>query len=428
MLHNEFLLHYVWKYRLLDHSNLETTDGKKIEIIDPGIHNSDSGPDFFNSKIKIDDKVWAGNVEIHLSSDDWYKHKHHQDRSYNSTILHVVQSVDGDVINEQQQIVPQMKITIPSNVKYNAELLLKSKYSIPCKTELSKVKRHVIRPWLSVLAIERLERKTSDIELHLKRFNNSWDDVFFVILARNYGFGLNSDEFERLAMSIGFKIIRRHSDSLFQIESLLYGQAGMLGDDKITDDYYLRLKEEYAFLAHKYQLKPLESFVFKRLRVRPTSFPQIRIAQFASLLVQSQRLFSTVLEIEDYRKMRLHFQSEVSSYWKNHYSFGKETKESKTTNSRIGDSSLDVILINSVVPVLFSYGKKTDQEKYCDKALEILESIKPEQNSLVREFVSSGIRVENAFDTQALIQLRKEYCDKRKCLYCKIGYGIMTAK
>lgn len=423
MSNSEYLLHYIWKYRLFEQFGLKTTDGRIIEVLDPGIHNGDAGPDFFNAKVKIDDRVWAGNVEIHISSDDWYKHKHDADKSYNSTILHVVEIDKGAVLNEQKQVVPQMVLKVPQTIRNEAEALLKSRSPIPCRDDMPSIKKHVMRAWIGSLGVERLERKTNDIYAHLLKMNNSWDDVFFVLLARNYGFGLNSDEFERLASSLSYKIVQRHSNNLFQVEALFYGQAGMLEDDAISDEYYIRLQSEYKFLAHKYNLKPLDGFLFKKLRVRPSAFPQIRIAQLSALLVQSGRLFSTILEIDDYKRLRLHLQSEVSEYWKTHYSFGKESKKS---NKRLGDTSLDIILINTVAPMLFAYGKMKDQEKYCDRAMTILEYIKPERNSIVNAFKSAGVEVKNAFDSQALIQLRKEYCDKRKCLYCNIGYRILS--
>ncbi|MDO5664583.1 MAG: DUF2851 family protein [Bacteroidia bacterium] len=423
MKHSEYLLHYVWKYRLFDQTELQVTDGRKVEIIDPGIHNTDAGADFFNAKIRLDDKVWAGNVEIHQSSDDWNKHKHHTDKNYNAVILHVVENVKGEIKNEKGLSVPQLKLFVPDNVRKNAEYLLSSISNIPCKNYLPQIEKETITSWLNVLSIERLERKTNDIFTHLKRFNNSWDQSFYVLLARNYGFGLNSNEFERLALSLPFNYIQRHSDSLFQVEALLFGQAGMLQNDLVLDDYYLQLKKEYDFLRQKYQLKPIDGFLFKKLRVRPNAFPQVRIAQLAALLQQSGRLFSSIVEKEDYKQLRLYFQAETSGYWQTHYSFGKESKK---TDKYLGDSSLNIILINTVAPILFAYGRKTDQEKYCDRALQILESVKPERNAIITEFKSAGISPANAFDSQALIQLRKEYCDKRKCLYCKIGYRILS--
>lgn len=423
MSEREQLLHYVWKYRLFGTTDFQTTDGKRIEIIDVGLHNSDAGADFFNAKIKIDDKLWAGNVEIHHSSNEWNLHGHHTDENYNSVILHVVEEVKGEVKNQKGLVVPQMQLVVPENVRRNADYLLRSIRNIPCKERLPKVDRATINAWLSVLAIERLERKTNDIFAHLRRFNNSWDESFYVLLARNYGFGLNSDEFERLALGLPYNLIQKHADSLFQVEALMFGQAGMLRDDNVLDDYYLQLRREYDFLREKYQMKPLDGFLFKKLRVRPGAFPQVRIAQLAALLQQSGRLFSTILHKEDYKQLRLYFQAKTSEYWKTHYSFGKESRK---TEKYLGDSSLNILLINTVAPILFAYGRKTDQEKYCDRAMQILESVKAEQNALIADFKDAGITPANAFQSQALIQLRKEYCDKRKCLFCKIGYRILA--
>lgn len=418
----ESLLHYVWKYKLYATHGLKTIDGKEIEIIDPGIHNTDAGPDFFNAKIKIDDKVWAGNVEIHRSSDEWEKHHHHTDKAYNSVILHVAENVNKAVVNEKGQPVPQMLLHVPEKVQQSADYLLKSAGNIPCKNHLPEMPKVLINSWLSVLSIERMERKTNDIFAHLERFNNSWDETFYVMLCRNFGFGLNSDEFERLALSLPYSYIQKHSDSLFRVEALLFGQAGML-EDELPDDYFRRLKNEYDFLKYKYSLKNLDSFLFKKLRVRPQSFPQIRVAQLAALLQASGRLFATVLEKEDYNALRLHFHVNASDYWQTHYSFGNESKQS---SKYPGDASLNTILANTVAPILFAYGKKNAAEKYCDRAIHILESIKPERNTIVEEFHQSGIRPKHTLDTQALIQLRKEYCDKRKCLYCRIGHTVLA--
>lgn len=423
MTNNEHLLHYVWKYRLFSQTDLQTTDGQKIEIIDPGMHNTDAGADFFNAKIKMGDRVWAGDVEIHSSSNDWIKHGHHADESYNSVILHVTEQVRGTVKNQKGVEVPQMQLVVPDNVRKNAAYLLNSRSNLPCKYHLPVVEKEIIRSWLTVVGIERLERKINDIFMHMVRFNNSWDHVLYVLLVRNFGFGLNSDGFERLALSLPLHCIQRNNDSLFQVEALLFGQAGMLCDNAVSDDYFLQLKKEYEFLKHKYQLKPIDGFLFKKLRARPRAFPLVRIAQLAALLKQSERLFSSILEKEDYKQLRLHFQVETSSYWHTHYSFGKESVKSC---KYLGESSFNVILINTVVPMLFAYGRKTGQDKFCDRAMHILESLKPERNAIVAEFTASGISLFNAFDSQAIIQLRKEYCDKRKCLYCKIGYHILA--
>ena len=423
--HPEQLLHYVWKFKLFGISPFVTTEGDEIEIIDSGILNSNAGPDFFNAKVKVGNKTWAGNIEIHKSSSDWKKHKHHNDSAYNSIILHVVELIDCDVYTQEGRKVPQIEIKIPINIENNYSNLLSSNFTIPCSDNLSSIPKIHLNPWLYALLAERLERKTNDIYRVLDKFNNSWDETFYVLLARNFGFGLNSDVFERLALSLPYFFIQKHSDDIFQVESLLFGQAGLLEDETMMDDYYIQLKKEYQFLQKKYTLKNLDSFLFKSLRVRPQGFPQIRIAQLATVLQQSKRLFSKVLEKEDENLLRLFFHINASEYWQTHYSFGKTSKK-KT--KYLGDASINVILINTVAPILFAYGKKNNIEKYCTRALSILEDLKPERNSIVTEFRKHGVKPKNAADSQSLIQLKKEYCDKHKCLYCKIGYQILTTK
>jgi hypothetical protein len=401
---------------------LSTTDGSPVEIIDTGTQNTDAGPDFFNSKIKIGDKLWAGNVEIHLSSADWVRHEHHLNPAYNSVILHVVENFTSDIFNEKKQRITQMQIAIPESVRRNADALLRSNKVIPCNDRLKEIPTAPLRLWINALAVERLERKTNDIFAHLQRYKNSWDETFYVLLARNFGFGLNADAFERLALSLPFSYIQKHADKLHQVEALLFGQAGMLNDKTATDDYFLLLKREYEFLKQKFSLKNLDESLFKSLRVRPGGFPQVRIAQLAALLQHSGRLLSSVLDIDDFARLRLFFHVNASDYWQTHYSFGAATTKS---SKYPGDTSIDNLLINTAVPILFAYGKKNGADKYCDRALYFLESLKAERNSIIASFKEAGIQSKNAFETQALIQLKKEYCDKKKCLYCQIGYRLL---
>jgi len=240
----EELLHYVWKYKLLPPSSLKTIEGQKVEVIDPGMHNSDAGPDFFNAKVKIGDKVWAGNVEIHRSSDEWVKHGHQNDKAYNSVILHLSERVNALVTNQRGLRIPQCLIIVPENIRNNADYLLFSRSQIPCKKFLSTLPVPMLSSYLSALSVERLERKINDIYVHLERFSHSWDEVFYVLLTRNFGFGLNTVEFENLALSLPFRYILRHNDNLFQVEALMFGQAGMLEDDRLDDNYYNRLQKE----------------------------------------------------------------------------------------------------------------------------------------------------------------------------------------
>ncbi len=422
----EELLHYIWKFRLYPPDSLETMDGRRVEVIDPGIHNLHAGPDFFNAKVKIGDELWAGDIEIHRSSDEWERHGHHTDKTYNSVILHLSERLNRIIKNEKGQQIPQCKLSVPDEIRKNADYLIYSHSAVPCKDHLSSLPEVLIRSFLGRLAIERLERKTNDIFTHLDRFHQSWDEVFYVLLTRNFGFGLNSDTFERLALSLPFKCIRRRGDSLFQVEALLFGQAGLLEESGYREGksgYFLQLQNEYRFLRSKYSLTPLEGYLFKRMRVRPHSFPEIRIAQLAALLQSSGRLFSLVLEQKETDDWMSLFRASPSLYWHTHYSFGKQSPES---DRQLGNTSRQILLINTVAPILFAYGKKMSTESYCDRAIHLLESLGPERNVIISEFSDAGVIPRNSFETQALIQLRRVYCDTRKCLFCRIGHQLLS--
>jgi len=419
----EDILHYIWKFRLFQ-KDLKTTGGQIVEVIDVGLPNTNEGPDFFNAKIKIGDKMWAGNIEIHKNSDDWVKHKHHTNKNYNSVILHVVEKATCEVVNELGQTVLQCEITCPERIKENYEFLIHSNADVPCCNYIGSMSSLHLNSWMNNLLIERLERKSNHIQELLSRYNNSWEDVFYILLSRNFGFGLNSDSFERLALSLPLKYIRKQGDNLIQIEALLFGQSGMLDDMKTDDDYFSLLSKEYSFLRNKYELNPLESYIFRSLRTRPTAFPQIRIAQLAALLHNSHGLFSKIINCEDLGRIRLMFHINASEYWQTHYTFGTA---SERKSKYLGDASLDIILINTVAPLLFIYGKSIDSEIHSERALRFLEMLKPEQNSITKRFARLKMPLNNAADSQAMIQLKREYCEMRKCLFCRIGHQLLTS-
>lgn len=420
----EQLLHYVWRHRLFQ-QDLKTIDGKIIEVIDVGLPNADSGPDFSNAKLKIDNETWIGNIEIHHTSKDWYKHKHENDKAYNSVILHIVEQANCEVYNSNQESIDQCEIKYPAHVKENMDYLLFSNVSLPCANYLADLSPFYVNSWINTLLLERLERKSNDIQRLLESFNNSWDDVFYVLLSRNFGFGLNSDSFEQLAKSLPLRYILKQADNIVQIEAFLLGQAGILDDINPTDEYTLKLQQEYTFLKSKYSLKPLDKSIFKNMRVRPTSSPQLRLVQLASILYNFQGFFSKMIATEDIGRIRLLFHHNASEYWQTHYTLGKASdKKSKY----VGDKSLDIILINTVIPILFTYGKSIFDETYCDRALNFIEQINPESNSIIKSFTSCGLQVKSAYETQALIQLKREYCEKRKCLFCRIGYQLLSKK
>ena len=422
----ETLLHYIWKYRLYNPETLTTLTGNSVFIIDPGTHNTNAGPDFFNAKIRIDNETWAGNIEIHSYASDWVKHGHHTDKAYDSVILHVVEHPNANIQAENGRFIPQLVLSIPEKIKGNYEFLLSRNTLIPCLTQISEIPKLYLTDWINALSIERLERKTDNLYKLLRDYKDNWGEVFYITLSRNFGFGINNEAFERLARSLPLKHILKHKDSSLQVEALFFGQAGLLNDDddgKIQDDYYCSLKKEYDFLHKKFNLKPLEGHIFKSLRIRPNNFPHIKIAQLASLIRTQDTLFSQMLELDNIPALRNLFISELNQYWETHYLFGKISSKKKKI---IGLSAQNGILINTAIPVLFAYGKSKNQPQIQEKAIQFLEQIKPENNYIVNEFVKFGITPCHAGDSQALLQLQKEYCEKKKCIFCRIGHKLLS--
>ncbi|MDR2764515.1 MAG: DUF2851 family protein [Tannerella sp.] len=420
----ERLLQYVWKYRFYDEAGLCTTEGLPVVVIDPGIQNSDAGPDFFNAKIRVAGTVWAGCVEIHRKASEWHTHRHDGDPAYDSVILHIVEEDDTPVRRTNGELVRQAVIRVPPKVKEHMEWLLSRDTLTPCLEQIREVEPVHLSAWLSALVSERLERKTDAVLGLLERHGDDWNEVFYITLMRNFGFGTNSDAFEWLAESLPFHCILKHRDNRLSIEALLFGQAGLLAES-CSDPYCRLLQREYAFLQNKYRLKPVEGFLFKKLRTRPVNFPHIRLAQLAAIWSMNDTLFSEILANSQPEMLKNRFNVFVSDYWETHYHFEAASPPRKKP---VGINTVHVILINTVVPVLFAYGKKKQQPEYTMRALQLLEDLPPERNSLVKTFTEAGLKVKNAADTQALIQLRREYCEKKKCLYCRIAYHLIRKR
>jgi len=420
----EDLLHYVWQYGLFATESLKTTDGEPVEIIDRGKKNEDAGPDFFNAKIKIDETLWAGNVEIHLSSADWNRHNHHNDKSYNSVILHVVEKADRNVYRQNGENIPQLKITIRKDVKERYELLLSSKEWIRCESLWKQLSPEFLKIYLNKLLHERFVRKTDAILAHLAQNNNDWEETFYVFLAKNFGMNINSLPFEMLAKSLPLICLGKHKNNLVQIKAMLFGQAGLLGDEA-DDEYFRLLRKEYVFLRQKFSLSPIDASLWKFAKMRPVNFPTVRIAQFAALIHHSCKLFSQLLETDDLARLRGFFLHEPSGYWESHYSFGEISPKRKKV---IGEKSIDILLINTVIPFLFAYSIKKDNPEMLERAYSLLERIAPEQNSIIEKWKQMGVNIQNGYDTQALLELKKQYCDEKKCLQCGIGYKLLSKK
>lgn len=420
----EKLMQYVWKHRLWRSEDMVTNTGKKVRVVDPGLLNTDAGPDFFNAKIEIDGHMWVGNVEMHYRATDWKRHRHDSDKAYDSVILHVVAKDDAPVRRTNGELIPQLVLEVSPQFNADYASLVGATIEVPCATKIKQVPHLTIVEWVEGLAFERLHGKVERIHQLLESFNGSWEDVCYVTLARNFGFGINNDAFERLARRTPLRLLGKHSDSVLQIEALLFGQAGMLDAQKPgMDSYYNQLCTEYAFLSNKFQLTPMEKESWKLFRIRPQNFPYRRIAMLAQFIEGGFRMMNRILEAEGEKEMRALFEVELSGYWTKHYTFGKPNDRATATLSR---SSIDIILINTVAPLLYAYGELTGSYEMTDKAIKLLEDLRAENNSIVSHFVAYGIDCPDALTSQALVQLKREYCDARKCIYCKIGHHLLS--
>lgn len=420
----EKLMQYVWKHRLWRSEDMVTNTGKKVRVVDPGLLNTDAGPDFFNAKIEIDGHMWVGNVEMHYRATDWKRHRHDSDKAYDSVILHVVAKDDAPVRRTNGELIPQLVLEVSPQFNADYASLVGATIEVPCATKIKQVPHLTIVEWVEGLAFERLHGKVERIHQLLDSFNGSWEDVCYVTLARNFGFGINNDAFERLARRTPLRLLGKHSDSVLQIEALLFGQAGMLDAQKPgMDSYYNQLCTEYAFLSNKFQLTPMEKESWKLFRIRPQNFPYRRIAMLAQFIEGGFRMMNRILEAEGEKEMRALFEVELSGYWTKHYTFGKPNERTTATLSR---SSIDIILINTVAPLLYAYGELTGSYEMTDKAIKLLEDLRAESNSIVSHFVAYGIDCPDALTSQALVQLKREYCDARKCIYCKIGHHLLS--
>jgi hypothetical protein len=419
----EEFIHFLWKYRLFDVSNLKTTKGLPVRVINPGVHNLDSGPDFFASQIEIDGTLWAGNVEIHINSSDWVKHGHQKDPAYNNIILHVVMNHDAEILDNKENPLPEIEMRnhFDYGIFHRYERILSSKTWVPCEKYMGEVSPVILMNWLNRLLVERLENKAVEIKKFYSYFENSWEQTFYFFLARNFGFKVNAMPFALLAQQTPYNIFGKIKNDLTMIEALLFGQAGMLNED-FKEAYPSLLKKEYQFLQHKFNLNPIDKSLWKFGKMRPSNFPTIRITQFARLIFQSTGLFSKLIESKSLIEIQGVLSASCSPYWVDHYLFDKAT--AKKTKS-LGLDAISGIIINTVVPLKFVYGSETFKPEIRDEAMALLSELPPEHNSIVSNFSKIGITPSNAGDSQALIELKKYYCTPKKCLHCSIGHFLI---
>ncbi|SFE12243.1 Protein of unknown function [Chitinophaga sp. CF118] len=416
----EELFQHIWKFRLFTQSGLTTLDGQPLQILHPGIHNNHAGPDFTAARIRIDQTLWAGNIELHLKTSDWYRHRHQHNQQYENVILHVVFNNDvkelttgGIPCIELQQFVPKMLFERFIRLRESADL-------VPCGKMAARVPYIIWEKWKERLLAERLERKANRLQSWLLCNRYNWEEVCYWAVAESFGLPVNGEAFLQLAQSLPYNLLMRHQQSIFHLEALLFGQAGML-EGNFKDEYPLRLQQEYNYMRHKYQLQPLSGYLWKWLRMRPSSFPTIRIACLAALLQKGSHLFSKILETNDLARFEQLISVQPSLYWQQHYRFDVPARNVRNPGLKAAQS----VLINSVLPLLYLYGQEKMKYCYQEKAIDFMNLLPAEENRVIREWGELGVKAKSAQDSQALLQLKNNYCQEKKCLQCAIGAKLL---
>lgn len=416
---NEDLIHYLWKTKRFSYGALKTTDDISIGIINWGSHNHHSGPDFSNGRVKIGKTTWAGNIEMHISSSDWDRHRHTGNPAYDNVILHVVWEHDKEIMDQNGKPIPTLVISqyVDQDLMKRYAELMQNELRIPCEKLISTIDLSRMNLWLHNVLIERLETKTEYLTDLLKHTENDWNQVFFIALAKYMGLKINAEPFEQLARSFNINILWKIGNNLTQIEALLFGQAGMLLSID-GDEYYQQLKIEYKHLSNKYELQHIETVGWKFARMRPANFPTVRIAQLASLMCHHRSIFSKILEAKNVKEIYEILRVSPSEYWSDHYRLNKDSIHKEKP---IGDNLIQIIVINVVAPLLFLFGKQVGNESYQEKSIEHLEATKPEINKITKLWKELGVKAESAYFSQGLIQLKTQYCDQKKCMSCSVG-------
>jgi len=420
----EDFLHYLWKFKKFDLLDLKTAQGESITIIKTGDYLELSGPDFFNAQIKIGNQKWAGNVEIHLKSSDWYLHNHEKDPAYKNVILHVVWENDTPIFRENNTEIPVLvlKNYVSKDVVNNYRELLSPKTWISCEKQINDIDDFVFKSWQERLFFERLERKSKFIYDLLEETNQDWEAVLFCLLAKNFGLNTNGTSFLQISKAIPFSIIRKESFEIENLEALLFGTAGLLDSEK-EDVYYKDLKFRYFYLLHKYQLgktfiEPVQFF-----KLRPDNFPTIRLSQLGGLYHKHQNLFSKIIELKSLKNVYELLNVSVSPYWQDHYQFDKESPKKAKIVSK---SFLDLIVINTIIPIQFAYSNIMG-ESIAEDLIDFMNEVASEKNAIIDKFDSFGIKSKNAFESQTLLELKNEYCNKKACLKCGLGLELLKS-
>ena len=416
----ELFLYYLWGNRLLS-NDLKTVDGNEVEVFNPGFRNLDSGPDFLEAKIKMDGKLWAGHVEIHVKTSDWNRHGHQYDKTYHNVVLHVVYEHDTRVNDIP---VLELKGRFDDRLFNDYQRFVSAKSWIPCERSIGQVQAFTLVSWLDRMAIERLEQKSEKVTKMLKANQFDWEDTLYRLLMRYFGMKVNNEAFEYLANLLPFKTLLKHADQLTQLEAMLFGCAGFLEGD-FEEAYHLLLKREFNVMRAKFGLLTMPVERWKFMRMRPVNFPTVRLAQIAQMIHRHGCLFSKIKETEDVEAVKALFDVKASAYWDRHYRFGEPTSQGSAKPKRLGDSMANVLVINTVSPLLFCYGKLHKELSFCEKALSFLEKLPTEDNSIIRHFTQCGVHAEHAMHTQGLLHSYSMYCKRKRCLECPIGNAML---
>ena len=418
----EDFLHYLWKFKKFDALNLKTSNEEEITIINVGQYLELAGPDFFNAQVTIGNQKWAGNVEIHLKSSDWYVHHHERDSAYENVILHVVWEHDTEIFRKNNTEIPvlELKKYVEKETIENYQSLISPKSWVFCEKQLKDIDEFTLKHWQERLFFERLERKSQPIFDLLEQTNQDWEAVLFCLLAKNFGLNTNGEIFLKIAQSIPFSIVRKESFEIENLEALLFGTAGLLDSEK-EDNYFKDLKFRYYYLLHKYQIEKNSIEPVQFFKHRPDNFPTIRLSQLANLYHSQQNLFSKICALNSLKNIYEVFQVSASEYWLNHYQFDKESPKKKKPLSK---SFIDLIVINTIIPLQFAYAKSQGKE-ISEDLIRLLNEVSPEKNAIIDKFSVFGIKAKSAFETQSLLQLKNEYCNKSKCLKCAVGMELL---
>ena len=418
----EDFLHHVWQFKKFDIANIKTTKGESIQILNSGQYLQLAGPDFFNAQIIIENQKWAGNVEIHLKSSDWYVHNHEKDSNYDSVILHVVWEHDVPIFRKDNSEIPtlELKEYVALSDLHKYQSLVSQKSWIYCENELQNVDQFVFKNWQERLFFERLERKANLIFELLETSNQDWEAVLYCLLAKNFGLNTNGEMFYKIAKSIPFSVVRKESYSLESLESLLLGQANLLSHD-FQDSYARELQKSYHYLVQKHQLREKVIGSVQFFKHRPDNFPTIRLAQLANLYFYQKNLFSLVMNCSSINELYQVFNVGVSEYWETRYNFDRKSSKKM---KKLSKSFVDLLVVNTIIPLQFAYARSRQKEITQD-LIDLANSIPSEKNVIIDKFKTFGIASENVYESQALLQLKKEYCDLKKCLDCAVGHFIL---